>query len=269
MNTEIAGQESSKLNLWIKIGGCASLVMGFGLGLLTLSSAAGVWLGFWDFSRGFSLLSTANQYGKWLAWACLAITLATFLASWRFSTAKTSKFVTLAAIGALTAWVAYLIPESFRPGEGVNYPPIHDISTDRMNPPEFVAVLPLRADAPNSLAYGESQNMTRERLIELSDEAYPDLVTRRYSESATALFDKALAAVDKLGWELVAQDASAGRIEATDTTFWFRFKDDIVIKIQQQGSDTLVDARSVSRLGIGDVGANAIRLLKLFALLDN
>jgi hypothetical protein len=74
MNTEIAGQESSKLNLWIKIGGCASLVMGFGLGLLTLSSAAGVWLGFWDFSRGFSLLSTANQYGKWLAWACLAIT---------------------------------------------------------------------------------------------------------------------------------------------------------------------------------------------------
>ena len=83
------------------------------------------------------------------------------------------------------------------------------------------------------------------------------------------IFEKALAAVDDLGWELVAQDASAGRIEATDTTFWFRFKDDVVIKINQQGSDTTVDVRSVSRVGTGDVGANAIRMRKLFALLEN
>jgi len=83
------------------------------------------------------------------------------------------------------------------------------------------------------------------------------------------IFEKALVAVDDLGWELVAQDASAGRIEATDTTFWFRFKDDVVIKIDQQGSDTAVDVRSVSRVGTGDVGANAIRMRKLFALLEN
>ena len=128
--------------------------------------------------------------------------------------------------------------------------------------------MPLRADAPNTLVYGGSNNMTPEQLIQLTDEAYPDLVTRRYSESADAVFEKALGAVDALGWELVAQDASAGRIEATDTTFWFRFKDDVVIKIEEQGSDTLVDARSVSRVGTGDVGANAIRLRKLFDLLD-
>ena len=83
------------------------------------------------------------------------------------------------------------------------------------------------------------------------------------------IFEKALAGVDDLGWELVAANASAGRIEATDTTFWFRFKDDVVITIEQQGSDTVVDARSVSRVGTGDVGANAIRLRKLFALLEN
>jgi uncharacterized protein (DUF1499 family) len=267
MTTEIADQ--AKPRLWLKIGGLTSLLLGLGLGVLTLTSAAGIWLGFWDFRRGFSLLGTANQYGQWLAWACLLLAAATLIASQLLKVKNAGKFVSLAAVGALVAWVAYLIPESFRPGEGVNYPPIHDISTNRINPPEFVAIAPLRADAPNTLVYGASNNMTPEQLIEQTDEAYPDLVTQLYSESVNEVFEKALAAVDDLGWELVAQDASAGRIEATDTTFWFRFKDDVVIKIDQQGSETAVDVRSVSRVGTGDVGANAIRMRKLFALLEN
>jgi uncharacterized protein (DUF1499 family) len=267
MTTEITDQ--AKPRLWLKIGGLTSLLLGLGLGVLTLASAAGIWLGFWDFRRGFSLLGTANQYGQWLAWACLLLAAATLIASQLLKVKNAGKFVSLAAVGALAAWVAYLIPESFRPGEGVNYPPIHDISTNRINPPEFVAIAPLRADAPNTLVYGASNNMTPEQLIEQTDEAYPDLVTQLYSESVNEVFEKALAAVDDLGWELVAQDASAGRIEATDTTFWFRFKDDVVIKIDQQGSETAVDVRSVSRVGTGDVGANAIRMRKLFALLEN
>ena len=267
MTTEITDQ--AKLRFRLKIGGLAGLALGLGLGLLTLASAAGIWLGFWDFRRGFSLLGAANQYGQWLAWACLLIAVAASIASYLLKIKNTGRFVTLAAIGALVAWVAYLIPESFRPGENVNYPPIHDISTNRVNPPEFFAVAALRADAPNTLVYGGSNNMTSERLIELTNEAYPDLVTQHYSQSVNVIFEKALAAVDDLGWVLVAQDASAGRIEATDTTFWFRFKDDIVIKIDQQGSDTAVDVRSVSRVGTGDVGANAIRMRKLFVLLEN
>ena len=267
MNTETT--EQAKPRLWLKIGGLASLVLGLGLGLLTLASAAGIWLGFWDFRRGFSLLGAANQYGQWLAWACLLLAAATLIASQLLKVNNAGKFVSIAAIGALVAWVAYLIPERFRPDENVNYPPIHDISTNRVNPPEFVAVAALRADATNTLVYGGSNNMTSERLIELTNEAYPDLVTQHYSESVNVIFEKALAAVGDLGWELVSQDASAGRIEATDTTFWFRFKDDVVIKIDQQGSDTAVDVRSVSRVGTGDVGANAIRMRKLFALLEN
>ena len=267
MTTEITDQ--AKLRFRLKIGGLAGLALGLGLGLLTLASAAGIWLGFWDFRRGFSLLGAANQYGQWLAWACLLIAVAASIASYLLKIKNTGRFVTLAAIGALVAWVAYLIPESFRPGVGVNYPPIHDISTNRIKPPQFFAIAPLRADAPNTLIYGGSNNMTPEQLIEQTDEAYQDLVTQRYSESVNEIFEKALAAVDDLGWELVAANASDGRIEATDTTFWFRFKDDVVIKVEQQGLDTIVDARSVSRVGTGDLGANAIRLRKLFALLEN
>ena len=267
MTTEITDQ--AKLRFRLKIGGLAGLALGLGLGLLTLASAAGIWLGFWDFRRGFSLLGAANQYGQWLAWACLLIAVAASIASYLLKIKNTGRFVTLAAIGALVAWVAYLIPESFRPGVGVNYPSIHDISTNRIKPPQFFAIAPLRADAPNTLIYGGSNNMTPEQLIEQTDEAYQDLVTQRYSESVNEIFEKALAAVDDLGWELVAANASDGRIEATDTTFWFRFKDDVVIKVEQQGLDTIVDARSVSRVGTGDLGANAIRLRKLFALLEN
>ena len=267
MTTEITDQ--AKLRFRLKIGGLAGLALGLGLGLLTLASAAGIWLGFWDFRRGFYLLGAANQYGQWLAWACLLIAVAASIASYLLKIKNTGRFVTLAAIGALVAWVAYLIPESFRPGVGVNYPSIHDISTNRIKPPQFFAIAPLRADAPNTLIYGGSNNMTPEQLIEQTDEAYQDLVTQRYSEPVNEIFEKALAAVDDLGWELVAANASDGRIEATDTTFWFRFKDDVVIKVEQQGPDNIVDARSVSRVGTGDLGANAIRLRKLFALLEN
>ena len=95
----------------------------------------------------------------------------------------------------------------------------------------------------------------------------PDLVTRSYPEPFEEVFNKALAAVNELGWELVADAINEGRIEAIDTTFWFRFKDDIVIDIKRAGSETLVDARSLSRVGVGDVGANAIRLRNFFELI--
>ena len=73
-------------------------------------------------------------------------------------------------------------------------------------------------------------------------------------------FKRALQAARDMGWEIVAADAAAGRIEATDTTFWFGFKDDVVIRVEADGAGSRVDLRSVSRVGVGDVGANAARI---------
>jgi len=73
-------------------------------------------------------------------------------------------------------------------------------------------------------------------------------------------FKRALQAARDMGWEVVAADAAAGRIEATDTTFWFGFKDDVVIRVEADGTGSRVDVRSVSRVGVGDVGANAKRI---------
>jgi len=73
-------------------------------------------------------------------------------------------------------------------------------------------------------------------------------------------FDLALAALHEMGWDLVAADATAGRIEATDTTFWFGFKDDVVIRVRPADGGSRVDVRSLSRVGVGDVGTNAKRI---------
>jgi uncharacterized protein (DUF1499 family) len=81
------------------------------------------------------------------------------------------------------------------------------------------------------------------------------------------VFARALAAVDELAWELVEAVPEEGRIEATDTTFWFRFKDDVVIRIRPSGSGSILDARSLSRVGGGDAGTNARRLRAFFATL--
>ena len=63
-----------------------------------------------------------------------------------------------------------------------------------------------------------------------------------------------------MGWKVVEADEDSGRIEATDTTFWFGFKDDVVIRVRPAGGDTRIDVRSLSRVGGGDVGKNAQRI---------
>jgi len=267
MTIEITTPRTRKIKLLLNSTSILVAVAGAAIGLITLAAAAGIWLQLWDFRRGFDLLRIGNDYGDIIAWICLALTIVIVLASKLWNTGNTLRLGALALAGTLIAGISYSIPESFRPPEGVNYPPIHDISTDLVSPPEFVAVLPLRAEAPNTVVYGGSPNMTPERLAELTREAYPDLVPRYYSESLDAVYDRALAAVSEMGWELVAADKSAGRIEATATTFWFRFKDDIVITLGTENGQTVVNARSVSRVGVGDVGANALRLRKFFELL--
>ncbi|PCJ23320.1 MAG: hypothetical protein COA96_12175 [SAR86 cluster bacterium] len=267
MNSEISDNKQNKFKLYLKIVAMVIMLTGMGIGLLTLGSAAGIWLGLWDFRKGFELLRISNSYSDIVAWVGLVTTIAIVIAAKLLNTGNAVRLGSLAAAGTVVAAIAYSVPESFRPAEGVNFPPIHDISTNLTSPPNFVDVLPLRIDAANTVVYGGSNNMTPERLAELTSEAYPDLIPRRYAASVDEVFELALAAVNSLGWEVVAAAKDEGRIEATDTTFWFRFKDDIVIIIETEGNQTLVNARSVSRVGTGDVGANAIRLRAFFELL--
>jgi uncharacterized protein (DUF1499 family) len=244
-----------------------TLTAGVAVGGVALASALGIWVGLWDFRTGFALLGPANSSAVWVAGLGLIITIGLFVFCRLRGVDNGTRLSSMAAVGTIAAALAYYIPVSYGPPEGVTYPPIHDVSTDTVNPPEFVAVLPLRADSPNSVVYGEARNTTPETLAEMQTEAFPDLVPVVINEPPDAVFQRALAAVNEMGWELVAQVPEDGRIEATATTFWFRFKDDVVIRIRPTAAGSIIDARSLSRVGLGDVGANAKRLRAFFATL--
>lgn len=248
---------------WLFALAWLALIAGLAIGAIALAAPVGVWLGLWEFRTGFQLLfNVANAWGPIVAIAAAIVAIAVVAVSSACRIGNTVKLGALASTGALLAFIGYAVPESYRPDEAT--PPIHDISTDTDDPPQFVAVLPLRADAPNTTEYGGSPDMTPERLAALTREAYPDLGTVRLPVSPDEAFRRALVVVDQLGWELVASAPEEGRIEATDTTFWFRFKDDIVIRIRPAEDGAEIDARSVSRVGVGDAGTNARRLRRFF-----
>ncbi len=249
----------------LKIDAYLCLLAGVGVGLLALAGPMAVWIGASDFRLGFQLLGIVNSYANWIAGGTLIVAIVIAGVAKLKNVPNGLKLSSIALIGSISAALAYYIPESFRPGE--NIPPIHDIATDPYRPLEFIAIAPLRADAPNTMEYGGSEDMTPRLLIELTQTAYPDIVPQRFEESVEEVFNKALTAAEPLGWEIVYADVNEGRIEATDTTFWFRFKDDVVIEIAVDGRESVLNARSLSRVGRSDVGKNAARLREFFALL--
>jgi uncharacterized protein (DUF1499 family) len=161
-------------------------------------------------------------------------------------------------IAVLCAAVAIFMPLSMM-NKAKSVPPIHDITTDLVNPPRFMAILALRADAPNPAAYQGEEIASQQR------EAYPELETQKYPQTTEQVFDAALATVKSMGLEVVTSDKSLGLIEAYDTTTWFGFIDDVVIRIQNSEQMTILDARSKSRVGMSDIGKNAERLNTLIA----
>ena len=162
----------------------------------------------------------------------------------------------------LLSTIAIAIPLSML-NKGKSVPPIHDISTDLVNPPEFVAIAPLRADAPNPVEYAGVEVATQQRA------AYPELQTLNYTQSKSELVEATKQVIDHLGWQLVNIDADQGIVEATDRTMWFGFKDDVIVRITDKGSERLVDIRSKSRVGGSDLGKNAERIHGFIEELDS
>ena len=134
-----------------------------------------------------------------------------------------------------------------------DHPPIHDITTDTGDPPQFTAAESVRGAEANPLDIDPL-------VIEQQQAAYPELDTLVTSLSIDEAFDRALAVANALGWEVYHQDRNAGFIEAVDTTPIMGFSDDIVIRVRSSARGTLLDLRSVSRVGISDLGANADRI---------
>lgn len=223
------------------------------LALLLLCAAGPLYrIGLLSLASAFTVL----RWGAYVGIAAMAVSLLTGGLAYR---RRDRRGVLLASVAFIVGLVAVGIPYQWlRAGRRV--PPIHDVTTDLENPPTFVAVVPLRAGAPNSLDRPPI-------LAEQQRRGYPDLAPVTLPAPPAEVFDRALAAAQDMGWRIVTADKTGGRIEATDTTRWFGFEDDVVVRLTPWGSGTRADVRSVSRVGTGDTGTNARRIRRYLAQL--
>jgi len=213
-----------------------------------LLSGPGTRMGWWNFKIGLLLFALAFVAGL----LALLISGVAWLRTRPNPTAAVS-----AIVGALIV----ILPLTQVAGAR-GKPRIHDISTDLADPPRFSAVLPLRGSTSNP-----APDRIDDRTASQQRAGYPDLVTLDLPLAADAAFAKAVDAAKKMEWEIVAMRPADGIIEATDTTAFFGFHDDIVVRIRPAGDHSRVDVRSTSRVGRGDAGKNADRIQKYFALL--
>ena len=217
-------------------------------GLLALLAGFGTRFGLWPFRIGFILMLVV------LLGALVALVLALIgIISTRPGGSR-SGFVP--AIVGLIISLIVLFPPLNLTFNGLRLPPIHDITTDTENPPAFVAILPLRQNADNPTQYGGPEIAAQQQ------KAYPDVRPGMMNVPPQQAYDRALTAARDMGWEIVDANLNEGRIEATATTFWFGFKDDVIVRITPAGNGSRIDVRSVSRVGTSDVGTNAKRIEK-------
>ena len=242
----VSPRSQTRNNLLLPV---TALVLACVATLLLLAAGLGSHMGVWPFRTGFTIM----KYGAWVGLAAAVSGCAALLVSFKQRMWKRAIASTLALLIGIAA---FAIPYSWKQ-TAERLPKIHDISTDVTNPPRFVAILPLRKDAPNPAEYGGAEIAAKQA------QAYPELKTISLNIPTENAFGLALETAQRLGWRIVAAVPTEGRIEASDTTFWFGFTDDIVIRITPSGKKSLVDIRSVSRVGLSDVGTNA-RRIRLF-----
>lgn len=234
--------------------------------LVALTASWGTRLAFWKYETGFEILYPAIGLGV-LAALAGAYWLASALRN-NDSTAWRMGFAGL--IGAII-FLYFPLSVEHRAWDA---PPIHDISTDVGNAPEFKAVLPLRRGAANGPEYdGQKKVMLKGKITtvaELQKVAYPDIkpVGKLLNphndpkvDSKAILFWHAFERAKRMGWNIVSFDEKTGMIEATATTMWFGFTDDIAIRVIAAGTmGARLDMRSKSRIGTADYGRNAERV---------
>jgi uncharacterized protein (DUF1499 family) len=232
----------------------AALLAGAALLLLVLVPF-GWRFGLWNYRLSFQMVAWAQDLA--LAGAAVA---ALGLVFGRSLIAGRGRLLAAALVlfGAGMIAVPFLWAQQRGP-----HPPINDITTDTENPPAFVAALPAReAEQAQPAIYGGAVTSRQQQA------SYPDIAPLTFAAPPAQAFERAVATARALGWRILASDPQKGTIEASHTTIYFGFTDDIVIRVTANGAGSRVDIRSHSRQGRGDSGVNAARVRKYLAALN-
>ncbi len=266
---------------WAALGFSALVVVWFAL------AAYGSSVRWWAPLYGFGTLATG--WGSKLAMAALGFGVIALLIG--VVKAPRVKPVILALFAILIAGTILGRLYSFRE-LALTLPPLHDVQTDWDDPIRFSeAMMAARAadGAINPVEDDPLVAMTAEanwpktggkRVADVQEAAendptlsvapgeggpYPQIATLYTRADPTKVYALAVDLVKSEGWEIVSQTpatgTSEGQIEATARTGAFGFKDDVAIRVRPtEDGGARVDMRSISRVGLSDIGANALRL---------
>ncbi len=215
--------------------------------VVAMGAALGSRTGWWNYNFAVIIL-------KWAAYTGIAGSVLCLLGLVMTRPGKNQRGFIVSLLGVAIVIPMIVFLQFWREAKQTS-PPISDITTNPASPPSFWL-------APNSRTYGGFETET------FQNEFYPDIKPLIITLPAETVFELVLNVIKDQEWRLYEPDKSELHIEATATTFWFGFNDDVVIHITREGKNkSRVDVRSASRFSGGDGGTNARRIRKFFSAL--
>lgn len=286
--TDVPGAPAPSAGWRGKLAGAA-----LGLALLTvlwfLVAALGTKVGLWNWQLGLETMTL--RLGRVFVLAVSAISFTALVVSLIKAPRKQPFMLALGAV--LISALAYGRVAAFTELEG-RLPPLHDIQTDWSDP-----VQPSDALVTEREAVGATNPLEDDPLVDMSantrwpgtggrrvaevqeqaefdtathekprEKPYPRIAPLIMPVSAEQAYTAALAAVTDRGWTIVMEDPETGRIDATETSFWFGFREDIMIRVKTTEDGARIDIRSASRHRLSDLGTNARRIRDLLDELE-
>ncbi len=246
------GRRLSWLALALSVGGVAA----------ALIAAAGSGADAWSFGTGFAIL----RYAFYAAMAGGVLAIIAFFVARRGG--ERTGWINLATLIIAVAFGVYLMNQV---ATAKRVPAIHDATTDLDDLPAF-ETLKLRDDYLENVPDDGRAELAaldpESRWKTIHREAYGDLRSVRLPLSVAEATQRAEALARERGWDVARADPQAGVVEATATTLFFRFKDDVAVRVRpdpERTGGSIVDMRSISRVGGSDVGVNAARIKAFLA----
>ena len=247
-----------KIDYW----GYVVLAAGVGALFWGLVSAVGTGWGYWEYTSGLKGVAGAFLLG-------LGALLLGAVQGWRTRKAvnpppRARRWTGMVVALAYVGWVGTFLISA------LTVPAIHDVSTDLADPPAF-QTLTLRADNLDNIPGADDKDMRgltpQQRWALVHQKAYGDIRSVRSNDPVPIVIAKAERLAKARGWDVAVSLPEEGRFEATETSAFFQFKDDVVLRVRpsETGEGSIVDMRSVSRVGVSDLGMNAKRVRSFLA----
>jgi uncharacterized protein (DUF1499 family) len=253
--------EATGKRLWAGRFTLLAALLCFGSVLVALVMSVGAGQGLWHFRVGLNAL----RYAFYAAAAGAVVALLALIVGRRVGKLLLVNLLALVVAGGFILYVGSLARTAR------SLPPIHDVTTNLADMPQF-GRLRVREDNYKSVEKTDRDELRplspEERWRRLHAEAYSDLRTIRLAASVPETIARAERLALDRGWEIARADRQAGVLEATETSLFFRFKDDVLLRARPApggASGTDVDMRSISRVGGSDVGMNAKRIRSFLA----